>query len=92
MRSFEADGHTWDVYLSSDEPHEGVSALIFRCATDSGRGWRVVEVPSGEISSGRVENLARDRLRELYDRSQPFDYAHDERAHEDHIGHRSGGV
>lgn len=92
MTTFEADGHTWDVYLSSDEPHDGVSALIFRCATDSGRGWRVVEVPSAEFASGRVDRLGDEELRTLYDRSQPFDYAHDPKAHENRIGHDSGGV
>lgn len=85
--TFEADGHTWDVYLSSDEPHEGVRALVFRCSDDSGRGWRVVEVPAAEWTEGdRVARADAGELRRLYDRSQPFDYAHDPKAHERHIG------
>lgn len=84
---YRADGERWDVYLSEEPPHDGVRSLIFHCTSNSSHGWRVAEVPAAEYrSSDDLDRLDGDELDELYARSQPFDYAHDPRAREDHIG------
>lgn len=81
-----AEGERWVVTLSEERPHEGTRPLIFRCDTNSSRGWRVVEVTAGDWSDERVESLSSSELSELFDRAQPFDYAHDPKAVEGHIG------
>lgn len=86
-RRLEAKGEEWDVRLSREAPHDGVTAVIFRCASNSSHGWRVVEVPAGEYGSQeRVEERPEEELRQLFDRSQPFDYVHDEKALPDAVG------
>lgn len=87
----EANGEDWDVRLSRESPHEGVAAVVFRCASNSSWGWRVVEVPAGEYGSQeRLDALSEVELRGLFDRSQPFDYTHDPKAHPDAIGDGPG--
>lgn len=86
-KTIKADGEKWEVELSQERPHEGVTAVIFRCLTNSSFGWRVVEVPvSAYESKADVEGLGDADLRELFDRSQPFDYTHDPKAHPNAIG------
>jgi hypothetical protein len=88
---YDADGERWDVYLSKEAPTEGVRSLIFHCESNSSHGWRVAEVPASELDSDRaLEELDDDRLDEIYARSQPFDFAHDPKALEDHIGDSRG--
>jgi hypothetical protein len=88
---YDADGERWDVYLSKETPHEGVRSLIFHCSSNSSHGWRVAEVPAAKFDSDEVlEELDDEALGELYASSQPFDFAHDPHALEDHIG-GSGG-
>lgn len=89
--TYRADGERWDVSLSHEAPHEGVRPLIFRCVTNSSRGWRVVEVPATEYPDGREAELSTAELDALYERSQPFDYAHDPKAREGHIGDGGAG-
>lgn len=84
---YDADGERWDVYLSDEEPRDGLGSLIFHCTSNSSHGWRVVEVPAGEYEAAdAVERLEDDELGKLFERSQPFDYAHDPKAMEDHVG------
>ncbi len=84
---YHADGERWDVYLSEEEPHGGVRSLIFHCDSNSSHGWRVAEVPAAEFTTSEdVERLDGSALDQLYAGSQPFDYTHDPRAREDHIG------
>ena len=81
--TYEADGETWEVYLSDERPHQGVRALVFTCVTNSSHGWRVVEVPAREYpSKDRVDEIGDSELRRLYKRSSPFDYPHDRKARE----------
>lgn len=86
-----ANGEKWDVRLSREEPHSGVTSVIFRCATNSSFGWRVVEVPARQYETEeKVDDLSEDELQALFDRSQPFDYAHDPKAQEGAIGDSTG--
>lgn len=86
-----ANGEKWDVRLSREEPHAGVTSVIFRCATNSSFGWRVVEVPAGQYESPeQIDELPEAELRALFDRSQPFDYAHDPHARQDVIADAHG--
>ena len=86
-----ANGESWDIRLSREEPHDGVTSVIFRCLSNSSYGWRVVEVPSGEIETqDRLDDLSAGEIQRLFDRSQPFDYSHDPKAHPDAIGDTPG--
>jgi hypothetical protein len=88
---YDADGERWDVYLAEESPHDGVRSVIFHCVSNSSHGWRVAEVPAAEYASDEaLERLEESDLEELYGRSQPFDYAHDPNAREDHIGDSHG--
>lgn len=84
--TYKANGESWDVSLSEERPREGVRPMIFRCTSNTSRGWRVVEVPESDYTAERVDALSTDELDSLFDRSQPFDFAHDPKAVEGHIG------
>lgn len=88
--SYEANGETWDVSLSDEEPREGIRPLLFRCTSNTSRGWRVVEVPAAEYPDGRLDDLSTADLDALFERSQPFDYTHDPKAEEGHVGDTGG--
>ena len=88
---YKAKGERWEVSLSEETPKAGVRPLLFRCTSNSSRGWRVVEVPASEYSPGRLDELSDDELDSLFDRSQPFDFTHDPEAVEGHIGDTGGG-
>lgn len=82
-RSIRAADDRWDVRLSRERPHAGVGVITFHCTTNSSHGWRVVEVPAGEYpSQERLDALEEAELQRLFERSQPFDYAHDPAAHD----------
>lgn len=85
--TYETGGDTWRVYLGEDPPHPGVLPLIFHCTSNPSHGWRVVEVPEGELG-GRtsVDDLDESELGELFDRAQPFDYTHDPKSKENIVG------
>jgi hypothetical protein len=86
-RTYDANGETWTVRLSDETPHEGVRPLIFHCESNTSRGWRVVEVSVDEYAGDdRIDGLSEGELGQLFDRSQPFDFAHDPKALEGHIG------
>ena len=86
MRTYEGDDQRWEVYLSDERPHEGVRPVVFRCTSNSSFGWRVVEVPAGEFEDGRLEAMEESELTALFERAQPFGYAHDPKAREGTIG------
>ena len=46
MRTYAANDEKWDVYLSEEQPRDGLRPLIFHCTTNTSYGWRVVEVPT----------------------------------------------
>lgn len=81
-----ANGESWEVLLSEEEPREGMRPMIFRCTTNTSRGWRVVEVPAADYSEARVNDLSPDELDSLFERSQPFDFTHDPKAVEGTVG------
>jgi hypothetical protein len=84
---YDADGERWDVYLSDEAAHDGVRSVIFHCTSNSSHGWRVAEVPARDYESDdALERLDDAELDRLYSSSQPFDYAHDPMAREDHFG------
>lgn len=86
-REFEASGKTWKVALDRRAPHPGTRAVVFLCLSDRSYGYRVVEVPAAEITSqDTLDQMDGDEVQALYERSQPFDFAHDAQTHEDHIG------
>jgi hypothetical protein len=88
---YDADGERWDVYLSEEPPRAGMRSVIFHCASNSSVGWRVVEVAADRYASDEaLEEAGEEELDALYARSQPFDYAHDPKAREDHIGESEG--
>lgn len=89
--SYKANGESWDVSLSEERPREGVRPLIFRCTSNTSRGWRVVEVPDSEYTPERMEELSTSELDALFERSQPFDFAHDPLAVEGHDGDTGDG-
>ncbi len=88
---YDADGERWDVYVSKESSREGLRPVIFHCLSNSSYGWRVVEVSEDEVRSDEtLERLDDEALDQLYARSQPFDYARDPHAREDHIGDATG--
>lgn len=90
-QKIEANGESWRADLARETAHPGVRSVIFHCTSNSSWGWRVVEVPQHELpDADAVNRLSESELRALFDRSQPFDYAHDPKAHED-AGEESRG-
>jgi hypothetical protein len=88
---YKADGERWDVYLSKETPTDGVRSLIFHCVSNSSHGWRVAEVPAARFSSPEsLDGLEDSELDELYEQSQPFDYAQDPAAREGYMGDPGG--
>lgn len=86
-REIEADGKTWKVALDRHLPHPGTRAVVFHCVSDRDYGYRVVEVPAAEVTSqDTLDRMAADDVEALYERSQPFDFVHDAKARENHIG------
>lgn len=80
----DARGETWDVRLSREEARDGVKSVIFRCASNSSYGWRVVGVPAGEYESQEgLQSAPEAELHGLFERSQPFGYSHDPKARQD---------
>lgn len=88
---YKGGGERWDVSLSEEAPRGGMRPLIFRCTTNTSRGWRVVEVPAEDYTPERVDELGAAKLDALFERSQPFDFTHDPKAVEDHIGDSGAG-
>lgn len=86
-RQIKVGGKKWKVALDRHMPHPDTRAVVFHCVSDRDYGYRVVEVPSAEVTSQEtLDRMDKDDLEALYDRSQPFDFAHDPKAQEGHIG------
>lgn len=81
-RRYRAKGEKWEVQLSGETPHPGVTSVIFRCTSNSSVGWRVAEVPTRDYGDpARLEEADDQEVERLFERSQPFDYVHDPAAH-----------
>ena len=90
-QQLKANDETWEVRLSREEAHDGITSVIFHCVSNSSYGWRVVEVAAGKYGSQEgVDQLPDDELHRLFDRSQPFDYTHDHKARPGSIGDQPG--
>jgi hypothetical protein len=86
-RQITASGKTWKVALDRRAPHPGTRAVVFLCLSDRSYGYRVVEMPAAEIASqDTLDRMASEDVEALYELSQPFDFVHDPKAHENHIG------
>lgn len=85
---YHAKGETWDVFLSREgEGHPGVRPVIFHCTSNTSWGWRVVEPSAAELPpGGSLEDVPEERLTELFERSEPFDYPTDPHAKQGYIG------
>jgi len=68
--TLKADGDTWRAELGGKAPAEGLRVLVFFCASNDQRPYRVVEVPETEIPDPEaLGRLNGDRLLSLFDRS-----------------------
>jgi hypothetical protein len=86
-RQITTGGKTWKVALDRRPPHPGTRAVVFHCLSDRSYGYRVVEVPAAEVTSqDTLDRMDADDVEALYERSQPYDFVHDAKSHEDHIG------
>ena len=60
------DNDTWTPRLGQGE-RPGFRSVIFFCASNGQRPWRVVEVPEARFTSQeQLDGLAEDDLRELF--------------------------
>lgn len=76
-KTIRADGDTWRVRLSERPPHPGVQAVVFFCASNGQRPWRVVEVPESRIPDvAALERLPEAELRDLFAATRSMDYPH----------------
>lgn len=85
-RKFSADGDDWLVSLDRHAPHPGVRAIVFHCVSDSQRPYHVTEVPIASMpNDSALEDLPESRLEELFADSEPMDFTHEGKAHEEHV-------
>ncbi len=83
----EADGETWVASLDRAQPHPGVRAVVFTCASNPQRAYPVVEVSEAEVPGPeRLAELPHERLAQLFADSDPLDVAHDPSADPLHPG------
>ena len=83
-RSFKADGERWVVGIDDRAVHPGMRALVFHCVSNSGRPFRVLEVPI----TGSEPDLPDDKLREYFAAAHSMGYTTDRSAE----GGRHGGA
>ena len=87
-QTIKADGHEWKVALSDRSHRPSKKAVVFHNLSDPLRGYRVAEVDTRDLDSEEaLHALGDEALRELYDRSQPYDWPREEKAKEGHVGH-----
>jgi hypothetical protein len=61
-----ADNDTWSAQLGG-AAREGHRAVVFFCASNGQRPWRVVEVPEDRFATQEdLERLSEEDLRELF--------------------------
>ncbi|CAN5891452.1 hypothetical protein BH23GEM9_BH23GEM9_01920 [soil metagenome] len=77
MRELSADGDTWRVTSSGDDPRRDVRTVVFHCLSNTQRPYRVVEIPPGLLGGRDLEGIADDELSALFDRTHTMDYSHD---------------
>ena len=66
MAAIKADNDTWTAELGSPG-REGFRTVVFFCASNGQRPYRVIEVPAGRFASqDDLERLSEDGLRELF--------------------------
>lgn len=76
-----ADGDTWNVLLDRSEEAPGVNALVFMCASNPQRPYRVSRIDDADAMREPRE-LGADRLRELFASSQVMDFVRNRDARE----------
>jgi hypothetical protein len=87
MRKLSADGDTWRVTSSGDDPRRDVRTLVFHCLSNTQRPYRVVEVPGGVLGDRPVNDMQDGELSGLFDRSHTMDFSHDRSASALHHGY-----
>lgn len=67
MTAIKADNDTWTARLG-DPAREGFRTVVFFCASNGQRPYRVTEVPEGSFSSqDELDRLTEDELRALFE-------------------------
>lgn len=75
MTKIKAAGDTWLARLGEQTADPEVQTVIFFCATNGQRPYRVVEVPRREMSGPEaLERLTADELQVLFDASVSMDF------------------
>jgi hypothetical protein len=77
MRELSADGDTWRVTSTGDDPRRDVRTLVFHCLSNSQRPYRVVEVPPDVLGDRELDAVSDLELGALFDRAHAMDYSHD---------------
>jgi hypothetical protein len=81
MRRLSADGDTWRVTSTGDDPRRDVRTVVFHCLSNTQRPYRVVEVPTSVLPQDRALDAIPDReLGSLFERSHTMDFSHDRAA------------
>ena len=70
---FRADGDTWTVRMDRADEAPGVNAVVFMCASNPQRPYRVARIEDAE-STGEPRELGNERLHALFASSQVMDY------------------
>jgi hypothetical protein len=66
MKSIKADGDTWDARLGGPT-RDGFRTVVFFCASNGQRPYRVIEVPAERFSSQEeLDGMPANELRELF--------------------------
>lgn len=71
-RTFKADGEEWKLGIDHQAAHPGMRALVFHCISNSGRPYRVLEVPAHP-----EPDLSGDALVRYFAESHTLDYSTD---------------
>ena len=75
MPKIKAAGDTWSVRIGEESSAPELQAILFFCATNSQRPYRVIEVPRSRIAGAEaLEAMSAAELRELFDASTSMNY------------------
>ncbi len=75
-RTIQVDGDDWRGQVGERHPRPGHRTVVFFCASNGQRPWRVVEVPEERIHGQEdLDRLSRDELLELFGRTRSMDSA-----------------
>lgn len=73
-RTIHADGDDWRGRVGERHAREGYRTVVFFCASNGQRPWRVVEVAADRIRGQEdLDRLSRDELLELFGRTRSMD-------------------